>query len=52
MTMSHPSVVRLVDKVGEDYDAKVKGWRDAIVTKLASSQTEVKPNVGCIEYKH
>jgi len=44
LTMSHPSLVRLIDKVGEDYDAKVKGWRDAIVANLASSQTEVKIN--------
>lgn len=32
------SLVHLVDKVGEDYDAKVKGRRDAIVANLASSQ--------------
>lgn len=48
LTMSHPSLVRLIDKVGEDYDAKVKGWRDAIVANLASSQTEVKNDWGYV----
>jgi len=51
--MSHPSLVRLIDKVGEDYDAKVKGWRDAIVANLASSQTEVKKLIGlCVYHDH
>lgn len=48
--MSHPSLVRLIDKVGEDYDAKVKGWRDAIVANLASSQTEVNKLMGLCVY--
>jgi len=37
-------LVHLVDKVGEDYDAQVKGRRDAICANYASSQTEVKIN--------
>ena len=38
--MSHSSVLRLIDKVGEEHDSLVKKWRDELVSELEIPQTE------------
>ena len=35
-TLSPSSVIRLVDKIGKDFDAPVKEWRETIVSKFDS----------------
>ncbi len=42
MTVSHSSVIRMLDKVGEGFDAQVKEWRDRLVSTLDSGNEIVR----------
>lgn len=50
--MSHSSLIRLLDKVGEGYDDKVKKWRDTIITHLDSSDEIVSFVIIILEFIH
>ena len=40
--MSHTkNVIRLLERVGKDYDERVKEWRDAVITKLDDTVAQV-----------
>ena len=44
LSMSHSQLLRLVDKLGWDYDAKVKNWQASLIFKMntsASAQVHV-----------
>ena len=34
LTVSHSFIIRLVERVGKNYDERVKAWRDSIITQL------------------
>ncbi len=34
ITVSHKSLIRLLDNIGKDYDTEVKVWRDRILLTL------------------
>ena len=43
--MSHSSVLRLIDKVGEGHDRLVEKWRDDLTSQLKIPQTEPVTNL-------
>ncbi|XP_064384807.1 uncharacterized protein LOC135333715 isoform X2 [Halichondria panicea] len=50
VTVSHSSVIRMLDKVGEGFDAQVKEWRDRLVSTLDSGneiQIQRAPWITC-----
>lgn len=44
LTVSHSSVIRLLESVGEKFDAQVKEWRDVLVSTLDSRNQVVSVN--------
>ena len=44
MTVSHSSLIRLLDLTGKGFDVEVKQWRDSIVPLLNSSHVCVSIN--------
>ena len=42
LTVSYITVIRLLEKVGEDFDVTVKGWRDRIISTLSSTNGMVR----------
>ena len=53
LTVSYTSLLRLVDKVGENYDAEVHNWQDVIVRRLeSSSQIEVIMKFQKVSFLH
>ena len=42
LTVSYTTVIRLLEKVGEDFDMTVKGWRDRIISTLSSTNGMVR----------
>lgn len=41
LTMSHPQLLRLVDKVGLHHDARVMEWRDALMQEILNKSPRV-----------
>ena len=39
LTVSHPSLIRLLNKVGSTFDEKAKKWRDGLLNLLQTSET-------------
>ena len=37
LSMSHSQLLRLVDKLGMDHDARVLNWRDSLISKMKKS---------------
>ena len=44
LTVSHYTTTRLVKRLGKDFDALVKKWRDSFIPSLTISLQEVKTN--------
>ena len=41
LTVSHPSLIRLLKKVGSTFDEKATKWRDDLLNLLRTSETSV-----------
>ena len=42
ITVSHSSVIQLLDKIGKDYDTVVKEWRESLMSTLDSTNEIVR----------
>ena len=42
LTVSHPSLIRLLNKVGSTFDEKATIWRDGLLNLLRTSETSVR----------
>ncbi len=40
ITVSYSSLLRLLDKIGENHDARVKSWKHAIVDQMKNSEVK------------
>ena len=40
--MSHSATIKLLDKLGEEYNAEVHRWREALEQTLVSEQMEIQ----------
>lgn len=50
LTVSHQTLIKLVDNVGKDHDARVLQWRDILVQKLKRQDRQVNKIVYCYIY--
>ena len=41
LTVSHPSLIRLLNKLASSFDEKAKGWKDGLLHLLHASETSV-----------
>ena len=49
LSMSHSQLLRLVDKLGMDYDARDLNWRDSLISKInTSASKQVHVHRGCM----